>query len=277
MYIWCLKITNHKFTDIIFKTREYTKRLRSLKDARNTNSSDADLTANTYANGNGNKNKNDRKDTVQPTNQTQTKTVETHTLKIKSIKKGVTFTQAVGEKEKNDSARSYDNDGKICRRGHRLIEAHGKDTTQLPKKQSSRASNYDIDIATDTIAPKERLATKKTDPHGSRGGHDHDRSSDGTSTKRSTVLTVTGKLHHRKVQFKTVIKNAWWDMNKMNSIVFAEGGKGGDYILDKIHSGDYDLHIINQAQHHQQDERQIITMKYRLVMMILVVLVLDLL
>ena len=227
------------------------------KDTGNSNLSDTDLAANTNANantnatGNGNENKNgnSRKETLQSANETQeTKTGETHTPKITSIKKGgprVTFTQAVGDDEKYDSASSYDSDDEIFRRGPRLIKAHSEDTTQLAKKQSSHTSNYDTDIETNTIAPKGSLARKKTDPHGSRSSHDRDRGSDATSTKRSTISAATGygtPKHHSKKSTKPKMLLKMHSMgyesddwhHDLNSIVIAEAGPGdtvGEYAL----------------------------------------------
>ena len=100
----------------VLKTNNAKTKFSKKKRNRTTNLFDTYLAAN----GNVNKNGNNRKDTLQSANETQeTKTCETHTPKITSIEKGVTrvtFTQAVGDDEKNDNASSYDYDEMSPRR-----------------------------------------------------------------------------------------------------------------------------------------------------------------
>ena len=118
------------------------------KDTGNPNLCD------TTINGNGEKNVNEN-------GNSENKTVKTHTPKTTSINKGgssVTFTQAVGDDKVYESASGYDYD-EIFRTGCQIINAHSKHTghtTQLAKKQSSHASNYDSDIETNTIGSKSK-------------------------------------------------------------------------------------------------------------------------
>ena len=207
----------------------------SRNDTQNTSLFDTNLAANA----NGKKDGNDRKDTLQSANETQeTKTCEA----IEEEVTRATFTQALGDDEKNDS---YDYDDEMFHGGHRLIKAHSKDTIQLAKNQSSH------DIETNTIAPNESLA-RKTDTHGTHNGDDRDRDSDGTSTKRNTVLAVTGYDTAKHCTKPTMLL-------KMHIMRYesddSHHGIDGDYMLDKKNPGDHDLHITESGSKRKREQQ----------------------
>ena len=154
--------------------------------------------------------------------QKQTSAVKTHTP--------TTLIQN-GDDKIYDSASSYnyDDHDEIFRSGHPLINAHSKDTTQLAKKQSSHASEYDADIETNTIAPKGSLARKKTDADGSHTNHD--RGSNSTLTCKTKHYFRSNTPWYTKTSYqKYKSKRCYWN-HDLNSIVIVEGDTVNEYAL----------------------------------------------